>query len=230
MKPIDVGLEQSAMYGLPAISAVPFHADHPLSCSRLHNFAWATLRILRFAVGMAMICGMAALTVSGSASPHYERISPPSLKSTEPIPRPGKSVVLTVVGATAGNTASGNIEFDIATLERIGLVRFTSKNRWYNEPMTYEGVLGSAFLDAVGVPDRATTIRATALNDYVVRIPIEDLRRWPVVLALKLNGKYMSIRDKGPIWIVYPNHVFEELGGPAHQGKWIWQLKEIAFE
>ena len=230
MIPINVGLAQTAKYDQPATSAILLEDDHPLSCSRLPNFARASRWILRFAVGISLICGPAALTVSGSDSPHYERVSLPSLKSTEPIPRPGKSVVLTVVGATAGNTASGNIEFDIATLERIGLVRFTSKNRWYKEPMTYEGVLGSAFLDAVGVPDRATTIRATALNDYVVRIPIEDLRRWPVVLALTLNGKYMSIRDKGPIWIVYPNHVFEELAGPAHQGKWIWQLKEIAFE
>ncbi len=50
------------------------------------------------------------------------------------------------------------------------------------------------------------------------------------MLALKLNGEYMRIRDKGPIWVVYPAHLEPELAGAAHQGKWVWQLAEITFE
>ena len=69
-----------------------------------------------------------------------------------------------------------------------------------------------------------------ALNDYRVRIPIADFRRWPVMLALKMNGQYMSVRDKGPIWVVYPNHLDPELGQDAYQARWIWQLVEITFE
>ncbi len=171
----------------------------------------------------------AAKAVMAQPAP-YEEVAPARLKPGDPLPAPTDRVVLTVHGASRRGAGGGPLKFDIATLEKLGLIRFTSKNRWYDDPVTYEGVLGSAFLDFVGVPTQATGMRMRALNDYAIRVPISDLRRWPVMLALKLNGKYMSVRGKGPIWVVYPNHLVAELGGPAHQGKWIWQLIEIKFE
>ena len=56
-----------------------------------------------------------------------------------------------------------------------------------------------------------TAVHATALNDYAVTIPIDELRRYPVLLALKMNGQYLKIMDKGPIWIVYPRDQYREL-------------------
>jgi len=156
----------------------------------------------------------------------YEIVTPPAAHLGDALPAPAGPIVLTVRGATRGDP----IEFDRSGLERLGVIRYTSKNRWYDHPTSFEGVLGSALLDAVGVPQGATTMRMTALNDYVVSVPIEDFRRWPVMLALKLDGKDMSVREKGPIWLVYPGHLDPELGGPRYQGRWIWQLREIVFE
>ena len=50
---------------------------------------------------------------------------------------------------------------------------------------------------------------------------------WPVILALKRDGQYMSVRNKGPLWVVYPRHAFPELQQAKHNPKGIWQLKEI---
>ena len=61
-----------------------------------------------------------------------------------------------------------------------------------------------------------------ALNDYAVRVPVSDFSRWPVMFALKIDGKYMTVREKGPIWVVYPNHLYPELGRQPHTTKWIW--------
>jgi hypothetical protein len=156
----------------------------------------------------------------------YEIVGPPAVRLGGALPAPAGPVVLTVRGATRGDP----LHFDRAGLERLGLIRYASKNRWYDRRTTYEGVLGSALLDAVGVPAGAVALRMTALNDYVVLVPLADLRRWPVMFALKLDGEYLSVRDKGPIWLVYPNHLEPELGGPRYQGRWIWQLREIGFE
>lgn len=189
----------------------------------------ARVNIAAAATALAALAALAlpaALAVAGA----YQEVRAPRLMPGDPIPAPRERVVLTVHGATAEPNQGRHLAFDIPTLEQMGLVRYTNRNRWYAGPVTYEGVLGSDFLDIVGVPEGADTLYMRALNDFVTRVPIADLRRWPVMLALKLDGEYMSVRDKGPIWLVYPTHVNEALGGPAHQGKWIWQLTEIRFQ
>jgi hypothetical protein len=85
-------------------------------------------------------------------------------------------------------------------------------------------------LNVIGVPPGATRLKLRALNEYVVRIPLAELRQWPVLFALKLDGAYMPVREKGPIWVVYPNHLYPELGEGLYQDRWIWQLKEMSFE
>jgi hypothetical protein len=44
----------------------------------------------------------------------------------------------------------------------------------------------------------------TALDDYTREIPIDDLVQKGAILALKRNGEYLSVSDKGPLFVVYP--------------------------
>jgi hypothetical protein len=48
------------------------------------------------------------------------------------------------------------------------------------------------------------TVQALALNDYSTDIPMEDFEKYNVILALKRDGEYMPVRDKGPLFVVYP--------------------------
>ncbi len=57
-------------------------------------------------------------------------------------------------------------------------------------------------VDLVGA--KGTSARVLALNDYTTIIPIDDFYKFPVIMALKMNGQYMRIRDKGPLFVVYP--------------------------
>ena len=66
-----------------------------------------------------------------------------------------------------------------------------------------------------------------ALNDYEVEIPTQDFYRYPVVLAFEMNGKTLTPRDKGPLWIVYPRDDYSELDGLDTDRKMIWQLVEL---
>lgn len=169
-----------------------------------------------------------AATPAVAAEP-YEVVQPATLKPGDPIPPPAHQVVLRVHGATKAK-GKGPLELDRETLEKMGLVRYTAPNRWYPTPVTFEGVLIAAFLDVVGAPPQATMMRMRALNDYEILLPIAEARRWPLMFALKLNGSPMRVRDKGPIWVVYPAHLEPMLAGAAYQGKWIWQLAEITFQ
>ena len=93
--------------------------------------------------------------------------------------------------------------------------------------MTVEGVLLSDLMERVGAT--GTTAVAVALNDYKVDIPAEDFTNYPVILAYRMDGDLLKIRDKGPLWIVYPQDDFPDLKTKQTQAKWVWQVKEIRF-
>ena len=58
-------------------------------------------------------------------------------------------------------------------------------------------------------------------------IPLEQLTRYPVLVALKMDGRYMRVRDKGPLWIVFPWDDYPELADEKTKQRSIWQLKAI---
>lgn len=180
----------------------------------------------RHLVGVALLLPLLYLVHGQSVV--YDVVSPGSLLPGQPIPAPRAAVVLTVRGRLGRPHASEGVTFDLPTLEKIGMVRFTTPTAWTNTPVTFEGILVSRLLDLLAVPQDASTARMTALNDYEVTIPLEEFRKWPVMLAMKRNGALMSVRDKGPLWIVYPRHAFPELTDtPKQQSHWIWQLKDM---
>jgi hypothetical protein len=164
-----------------------------------------------------------------TASTVYDVVSPGSLLPGSPIPPPTEPVVLTVRGRLGLAHVDAGVTLDMPTLERIGLIRFTTPTAWTDGLVTFEGVLLSRLLEVLTVPGDVTELTMTALNDYQVAIPVADVRTWPVIIALKRDGQYMSIRDKGPLWVVYPRHAFPELEQVKHKSKWIWQLKEIVI-
>ena len=71
---------------------------------------------------------------------------------------------------------------------------------------------------------KGETVRATALNDYVMEIPVEDFHRFDVLAALYMDGVELSPRDKGPVWIVYPRDAYPELADIRYDVRWVWQL------
>ena len=42
-----------------------------------------------------------------------------------------------------------------------------------------------------------------------------------------MNGKRLSLRDKGPIWVIYPMTDNKELQDPAYNQRLVWQLVKI---
>ena len=68
--------------------------------------------------------------------------------------------------------------------------------------MKFEGVSLDKLMKAVGA--KGERVVAVALNDYSSEIPIEDFAKYKTILALKRDGEYMPVRDKGPLFVVYP--------------------------
>lgn len=142
-----------------------------------------------------------------------------------PLPQPAGEVLLTVTGETAATNGADGSAFDRSMLESLGIVELRTKTPWTDGIGHFRGVLVSDLLDRIGA--EGAVARAVALNDYEVDIPTADFYRYPVLLAFEMNGKTLTDRDKGPLWIVYPRDDYKELDGLETDRKMIWQLIEL---
>jgi hypothetical protein len=161
------------------------------------------------------------LVLSGAAVPSVLR-GPLAANDLAP---PRSQVVLTVTGEIGLTNAPGRADFDLDTFERLGLRRLTTWTPWTEGEVEFEGVRARRLMDAVGA--KGTQVDALALNDYKQTIPIEDFKRYDVLLATRVNGQLMRVRDKGPIWIVYPWSEHPELDDFATREKSVWQLNAL---
>jgi hypothetical protein len=96
---------------------------------------------------------------------------------------------------------------------------------WTDGQTTFTGPLARAVLNLVGAA--GTRVEAVALNDYGVVIPTGDFEDYRVILAMLMNGKPMGVRDKGPLWVIYPWSEHPELQTDVVHGRSIWQLKAM---
>ena len=135
-------------------------------------------------------------------------------------------VVLTVSGSLANPNDSGSASFDLALLQTLPQTSFTTRTPWYAQPRKFTGVPLRDLLAAVGAPPGAA-LRGVALNDYRVEIPTEDVVRHGAMLAYLLDDKPMSVRDKGPLVIIYPFDDKPELRSAIHYSRAIWQLRSL---
>jgi len=139
--------------------------------------------------------------------------------------RPAGKVILTVTGMlNVRNDAEGAV-FDLALLDQLPQHSFSTKTPWYPEARKFSGVLLGDLLKAVGA--QGTTLKAVALNDYRVEMPIEDLVRHGAMIASQLDGKPIAVRDKGPLLIIYPFDDKPELRTAVHYSRAIWQLRGL---
>jgi hypothetical protein len=148
-----------------------------------------------------------------------------NLAGAASLPEPADKPILTVTGKISVTNKDGTAQFDRAMLEALGQTSFSTSTPWYDGPRKFEGVPLAKLLDAVGAT--GDHIVATALNDYSTNIPVEDARKFGVILALKRDDAYMPVSDKGPIFIVYPFDNNPELKAQVYYKRSAWQVARI---
>jgi len=144
------------------------------------------------------------------------------------ISRPGGEVILSISGKIENTNAEGVAEFDRAMLEDLGLVDIKTATPWYDGEMVFSGVPFSTLLEFVGA--EGDTITAVALNDYEVSIPVSDAAETGVILASRLNGEEMTVRNKGPLFVIYPYDDMQELDNQTYYSRSAWQVIRLEIE
>ncbi|MCG7394154.1 molybdopterin-dependent oxidoreductase [Microvirga sp. ACRRW] len=164
-----------------------------------------------------MLLGMLATLMFG----------PAFAQAAEPLPRPKGPVLLTISGKIEQTNAPGQAQFDREMLEALGKASFTTGSVLTDKKQLYEGVPLRAVLDRVGA--KGKTLLATAHNNYKIDIPSDDVKYDPII-AMRVDGEVLKLRDKGPLWIVYPRDAHAALQSQLYDSRWIWQLNKLHIE
>jgi hypothetical protein len=143
----------------------------------------------------------------------------------ESLKAPTDKPILTITGKIASKNEGDSAQFDRAMLESLGMVTVETSSPWYKGLVKFEGVPLEKLMKHVGATgDRVTVI---ALNDYTTEIPIQDFSDYNTIIALKRDGEYMSVREKGPLFIIYPFDSKPELKSQTYYGRSAWQVAKI---
>lgn len=139
-------------------------------------------------------------------------------------PARGK-VVLTIRGRLGKPNRGAEAEFDMDMLAALPQHSITQSTPWYPGPRKFTGPLLRDVLAAAGASGRS--VEAIAINDYKVPIPVEDLHEHEVILARLLDDQPMSVREKGPLFIIYPFASNPKLRSSIYYSRSAWQLRTL---
>jgi hypothetical protein len=140
-------------------------------------------------------------------------------------PVPSGEVILVVSGAMSQTNASSETRFDLAMMKSLPATTFQTSTIWTEGLKSFTGVSLKTLLLTLGASGK--TLRAVALNDYAVEIPVTDAVENGPIIAYAVDGQPMSIRDKGPLWIVYPYDTNSVYKTEVYYARSIWQLARI---
>ena len=138
---------------------------------------------------------------------------------------PKGKVFLTLSGNIQFKNAGERADFDMAMLAALPQHSFTTQTPWYKEKKKFTGPLLRDVLDAAGA--RGNTLRAVALNNFKVEIPVADTRKFPVLLSRLMDDQPMRVRDKGPLFIIYPFDADPALRSTHYYNRSVWQLRSL---
>lgn len=141
------------------------------------------------------------------------------------LPRPADTPILTVTGKISQTNDGGRAVLDRAMLEALGTDGFVTQTPWYKRPVRFDGVRLSRLMSAVGA--QGDRVLALALNDYSSELPIADFAKYGTLLALKRDGQYMPVTDKGPLFIVYPFDSDPQLQQDKFYMRSVWQVSAL---
>lgn len=123
------------------------------------------------------------------------------------------------------NAGAKVIALDLDSLRQMPSVTITTATIWTEGDITFTGVSLKTLVEETGLT--ADEMSFVALNDYAITIPMEDAVEGGPIVAYEMNGKTMSVRDKGPLWVIYPFDSNPAYQAEKYYSRSIWQLHRV---
>ena len=141
------------------------------------------------------------------------------------VPHLAGPVVLTVTGLDPIDYPGGQATFDVPALQALGEITITTSSIWTQGKHSFSGTPLSALLRHLKVKDGKLSLHA--INDYALEMPSDAVADDAPILAYDMDGAPMPVRDKGPIWVIYPFDDNSEYRSDTIFARSVWQLDRI---
>ena len=116
----------------------------------------------------------------------------------------------------------------IADLEKLTITEFSVMDPYKKEQRTYSGITVRDLVKHYA-KDGVKTISIKATDGYEVQFTHSEWLRWDIMLATRLNGKHIPLRESGPARIVMPFDTALDMDKVIYRPKWIWLVSKIEF-
>ncbi len=136
-----------------------------------------------------------------------------------------EAVILTVTGLDGTRFPGGEAQFDLSALRQMDPVSIATSSVWTSGTHRYTGVMLRTLADRLAIGD--ATLVLHALNDYAVTMPLAEAGAEAPLLAFEMDGAPMSVRGKGPIWVIYPYDAGPQYRTDTSFARSVWQLDRI---
>ena len=129
-----------------------------------------------------------------------------------------------MIQTTANSGCDKTLQLTESELLALPQQQFKTHHSWGAEAEVFAGPSLDDVLKLAC--EKTTNINLKALNDYAIDVDFTVAKSLKPIVALSSNGERLSVRDKGPLWIMVPSDdlkiVSKELDGML-----IWQLSNI---
>ncbi|MFK7842858.1 MAG: molybdopterin-dependent oxidoreductase [Sphingorhabdus sp.] len=126
---------------------------------------------------------------------------------------------------TGAALQSEDVEISLEALDDMDQVAFKTTTIWTDGENQFSGVPLKALLERLGA--EGNEVQMIALNDYAVSMPISELEDDAPIVATRINGETMSVREKGPFWVIYPFDRDARYSTETNYSRSIWQLNRL---
>ncbi|WP_022942330.1 molybdopterin-binding oxidoreductase [Psychromonas hadalis] len=99
---------------------------------------------------------------------------------------------------------------------------------WTDEEHIYKGPYLEDVFSSAGIEGRWLTLYA--LDHYQVSFNYQRIKKYNPILGLQIDGELLTIRSKGPIWLILPVNEYKELEAAVYNDYMVWQLIKINSE
>lgn len=148
-----------------------------------------------------------------------------AIAETTEASKPNNPIKLWIDGDISVRNQGDEFVLDQRLLDELPQAEFATSTIWTEGVDTYSGPTLQSLLDLVdaGPGD----LIATALNDYRVTLARLHLEDTAPILATRINGTTFSVRDKGPLWIIFPYDESPRFRDELIYAMSVWQLERL---
>lgn len=139
--------------------------------------------------------------------------------------KPTGEILLTVSGNIKNDNHADGAVFDLDMLESIPPTSFETDTPWTEGVTKFTGVRFTHLLEAVGAG--SSMVKFIAEDGYIYEMTQGFDEKYPIIIAYKRDDKYMSLRNLGPLWLMFPFDDHPELDTEQNRAASVWQLTQM---